>query len=205
MSDETTNDPFDGEVLDLVVPHSLHDIRVDRVLSMLTGLSRSETSAILSSGGVTVNDKVVVKSSTTLEEGQHLVAVLPVPDSGVVEPDPTVEIDVVFDDPDFAVVNKAPGQVVHPGAGQRQGTLVAGLLALYPQIQELSTVGLCDPLRPGIVHRLDKGTSGVLVVAKTPEAYLNLTSQLDAHTHAHGGTGGRARRAHGLRGARAHR
>ena len=178
MSDETTNDPFDGEVLDLVVPHSLHDIRVDRVLSMLTGLSRSETSAILSSGGVTVNDKVVVKSSTTLEEGQHLVAVLPVPDSGVVEPDPTVEIDVVFDDPDFAVVNKAPGQVVHPGAGQRQGTLVAGLLALYPQIQELSTVGLCDPLRPGIVHRLDKGTSGVLVVAKTPEGYLNLTNQL---------------------------
>ena len=178
MSDETTNDPFDGEVLDLVVPHSLHDIRVDRVLSMLTGLSRSETSAILSSGGVTINDKVVVKSSTTLEEGQHLVAVLPVPDSGVVEPDPTVEIDVVFDDPDFAVVNKAPGQVVHPGAGQRQGTLVAGLLALYPQIQELSTVGLCDPLRPGIVHRLDKGTSGVLVVAKTPEGYLNLTNQL---------------------------
>ena len=178
MSDETTNDPFDGEVLDLVVPHSLHEIRVDRVLSMLTGLSRSETSAILSSGGVTVNDKVVVKSSTTLDEGQHLVAVLPVPDSGVVEPDPTVEVDVVLDDPDFAVVNKAPGQVVHPGAGQRQGTLVAGLLALYPQMQELSTVGLCDPLRPGIVHRLDKGTSGVLVVAKTPEGYLNLTNQL---------------------------
>ena len=181
MSDETT-DAFDGEVLDLIVPGSLHEIRIDRVLSMLTGLSRSETSAILSSGGVRVNDKVVVKSSTSLEEGQHLVAVLPAPDNGVVEPDPSVHVDVVLDDPDFAVVNKAPGQVVHPGAGQRHGTLVAGLLALYPQMQELSAEGLCDSLRPGIVHRLDKGTSGVLVVAKTPDGYLQLTDQLAERT-----------------------
>lgn len=178
MSDEPTVDAFDGEVLDLIVPGSLRDIRVDRVLSMLTGLSRSEASAILASGGVTLNDKVIVKSSVNVEEGQHLVALLPAPESGVVEPDPTVIVDVVVDDPDFAIVNKAPGQVVHPGAGQRTGTLVAGLLALYPQIQELSNEGLCDPLRPGIVHRLDKGTSGVLVVAKTPEGFLNLSAQL---------------------------
>jgi 23S rRNA pseudouridine1911/1915/1917 synthase len=67
---------------------------------------------------------------------------------------------------------------VHPGAGQRHGTLVAGLLARYPQIQELAVDGICDPLRPGIVHRLDKGTSGLLVVAKTARGYLNLTGQL---------------------------
>jgi len=97
---------------------------------------------------------------------------------GIVGPDSSVHVDVVLDDPHFAVVNKAPGQVVHPGAGQKTGTLVAGLLALYPEIQRLSDEGLCDPLRPGIVHRLDKGTSGVLVVAKTPEAYSNLTTQL---------------------------
>lgn len=178
MSDETTVDAFDGEVLDLVVPGSLRDIRIDRVLSMLTGLSRSEASAILASGAVTLNDKVIVKSSVNVEEGQHLVALLPAPESGFVEPDPSVNVDVVVDDPDFAVVNKAPGQVVHPGAGQRTGTLVAGLLALYPQMQTLSDEGLCDPLRPGIVHRLDKGTSGVLVVAKTPEGFLNLSAQL---------------------------
>ena len=178
MSDETTVDAFDGEVLDLVVPGSLRDIRIDRVLSMLTGLSRSEASAILASGAVTLNDKVIVKSSVNVEEGQHLVALLPAPESGFVEPDSSVNVDVVVDDPDFAVVNKAPGQVVHPGAGQRTGTLVAGLLALYPQMQTLSDEGLCDPLRPGIVHRLDKGTSGVLVVAKTPEGFLNLSAQL---------------------------
>jgi 23S rRNA pseudouridine1911/1915/1917 synthase len=178
VSDDSTTDAFDGEVLDLVVPGSLDAIRIDRVLSMLTGLSRSETSEMLASGAVTLNEKVVLKSSTSVEEGQHLVAVLPAPESTVVQADATVVVDVVYDDPDFAVVNKAPGQVVHPGAGQRHGTLVAGLLALYPQMQELSAEGLCDPLRPGIVHRLDKGTSGVLVVAKTPEGFLNLSTQL---------------------------
>jgi 23S rRNA pseudouridine1911/1915/1917 synthase len=178
MSDDVTQDPFDGETLDLIVPSTLNDIRVDKVLSMLTGLSRSETHDILTNGGVSVDDKVVLKASTSLFEGQHLVAVLPAPDSGSVEADPSVEVDVVLDDEDFAIINKAPGQVVHPGAGQRHGTLVAGLLALYPQMQELSDEGLCDPLRPGIVHRLDKGTSGVLVVAKTAEGYLNLTHQL---------------------------
>jgi 23S rRNA pseudouridine1911/1915/1917 synthase len=136
----------------------------------------------LTSGAVRVDDKVVLKSSTILAPGQHLVAVLPVPDSGAVEADASVVVDVVLDDEDFAIVNKLPGQVVHPGAGQRHGTLVAGLLALYPQMQELSDEGLCDPLRPGIVHRLDKGTSGVLVVAKTAEGYLNLTHQLAERT-----------------------
>ena len=178
MSDDGSVDAFDGEVLDLVVPGSLDDIRIDRVLAMLTGLSRSETSEILASGAVTLNDKVILKSSTSVEEGQHLVAVLPVPASGEVDADPDVVVDVVLDDPDFAVVNKAPGQVVHPGAGHRHGTLVAGLLALYPEMRELSAEGLCDPLRPGIVHRLDKGTSGVLVVAKTAEGFLNLSTQL---------------------------
>lgn len=178
MSDDAVIDPFDGEVLDLVIPSSLGNIRVDRVLSMLTGLSRSETHDILTSGAVTLDDKVVAKASTSVEGGQHLVAVLPVPDSGVVEPDASVVIDVVFDDEDFAVINKTPGQVVHPGAGHWHGTLVAGLLALYPQMQELSAEGISDPLRPGIVHRLDKGTSGVLVIAKTPRGYQSLTHQL---------------------------
>jgi len=67
---------------------------------------------------------------------------------------------------------------VHPGAGHRNGTLVAGLLALYPEMRILSDQGLCDPMRPGIVHRLDKGTSGVLVVAKTLEGFTNLSTQL---------------------------
>jgi len=173
-------DAFDGEVLDLAIPASLDGLRIDRVLAMLTGLSRSEASQLIDDGAVTLNDKLVAKASLSVEEGQHLVATLPPPDSGEVEPDGTVFVDVVAEDEDFAVVNKAPGQVVHPGAGQRDGTLVAGLLARYPQLRLLSDEGLCDPFRPGIVHRLDKGTSGVLVVAKTPEGYVSLTEQLAA-------------------------
>jgi len=171
-------DAFDGEMLDLIVPSTLDAIRVDRVIAMLTGLSRSEATEMVNEGSVSVNDKVVHKGSFVLEEGQHLVAVLPVPDAGFVEPDSSVHVEVVLDDEDFAVVNKAAGQVVHPGAGQRTGTLVAGLLARFPQMQALSDEGLSDPFRPGIVHRLDKGTSGVLVVAKTPEGLVSLRDQL---------------------------
>jgi 23S rRNA pseudouridine1911/1915/1917 synthase len=176
MSD--TPDAFDGEVLDLVVPASLHEQRVDRVISLLTGLSRAEAHDAIVAGAVRINEKVVVKPSTSLLESQHLVAVIPPRASEAVVADASVEVNVVLDDEDFAVVNKAAGQVVHPGAGQRAGTLIAGLLARYPQITELSAEGLCDPARPGVVHRLDKGTSGLLVVAKTPEGFLALSHQL---------------------------
>ena len=177
MSDDE-RDVFDGEVLDLEIPSTLDGIRVDRVLSMLTGLSRSEAHDVLTSGAVSVNDKIARKPSMVLEAGQHLVAVLPPPKTDDVAPDASVPVDVVIDDPEFAVINKAAGQVVHPGAGQREGTLVAGLLARYPEIALLTAEGLCDPARPGIVHRLDKGTSGLLVVAKTPEAFASLGAQL---------------------------
>jgi 23S rRNA pseudouridine1911/1915/1917 synthase len=178
MNDAEGPDAFDGEMLDLKVPASLHEMRVDRVISLLTGLSRAEAHDAITSGAVRVNDKVVVKPSMSLLEGQHLVAVLPARASDAVAPDPSVEVDVVLDDEDYVVVNKTPGQVVHPGAGQRTGTLVAGLLARYPQMEELRANGLCDPLRPGIVHRLDKGTSGLLVVAKTPGGFVSLSHQL---------------------------
>jgi 23S rRNA pseudouridine1911/1915/1917 synthase len=178
MSDTGERDAFDGETLDLLVPSTLAGVRVDRVLSMLTGLSRSEAVGVVASGSVQINDKVVAKPSVSLETGQHLVAQLAPRPTGVVAADSSVEVNVVLDDDDFVVVNKAPGQVVHPGAGQREGTLVAGLLALYPQIRQLADEGLCDISRPGIVHRLDKGTSGLLVVAKTPEGFVSLSEQL---------------------------
>jgi 23S rRNA pseudouridine1911/1915/1917 synthase len=178
MSDAEGPDAFDGAVLDVIVPASLDDLRVDRVIALLTGLSRADAHEAITIGAVTIDDTIVAKPSTSLREGQHLVAVLPARASDTVQPDDSVAVDVVLDDEDFAVVNKAAGQVVHPGAGQHTGTLIAGLLARYPQIEELSAEGLCDPLRPGVVHRLDKGTSGLLVVAKTPEGFVSLKRQL---------------------------
>jgi 23S rRNA pseudouridine1911/1915/1917 synthase len=83
---------------------------------------------------------------------------------------------ILYEDADILVVNKPPGLVVHPGAGHREGTLVHGLLA---QCSRLATQGA--PLRPGIVHRLDQGTSGAMVVAKSDAAYLDLIEQFRAH------------------------
>lgn len=171
-------DVFDGESLELVVPMALDGVRIDRVISMLTGLSRSEVTALIDDGAVSLDEKLVIKGSLTVTEGQFLRATLPPPDTGMVTPDPEVTVDVIVEDRDFAVINKGSGQVVHPGAGQREHTLVAGLLARYPEMQLLSDEGLSDPFRPGIVHRLDKGTSGVLVVARTVEGLLSLRDQL---------------------------
>ena len=169
---------FDGETLDLFIPSTLDETRIDRVIAMLTGMSRNDATELLRSGAVSLNEKTILKGSVVVSEGQRLLALLPEPDDGSVRPDPTVPVDVVYDDPHFAVINKLSGQVVHPGAGQREGTLVAGLLARFPEMQLLSDEGLCDPFRPGIVHRLDKGTSGVLVAAKTAEGLLGLREQL---------------------------
>jgi len=80
------------------------------------------------------------------------------------------------------VVDKPAGLVVHHGAGHGGGTLVDGLLARFPELADLAAAGTGDAARPGIVHRLDKGTSGLLVVARTPEAFRSLSGQLRAHT-----------------------
>ena len=172
----------DGEELAVAVPAGLDGVRLDRALAMLTGLSRAETHLLVAEGRVEVDGKVVTKSSTSLVEGQLLVAALPEPASDEVVPEPDVAVDVVLDTEHFCVVSKRAGQVVHPGAGQTHGTLVAGLLARYPQMADLPRAGRGDPFRPGIVHRLDKGTSGVLVVAKTVEGFDGLREQLTTHT-----------------------
>jgi 23S rRNA pseudouridine1911/1915/1917 synthase len=178
----TSHDHDDPDVLDVEVPPLLDGVRVDRAVSMLTGLTRSEASAIVASGVVLVDGVAVQKGSLALQEGQRLVASLPIVGPDVLLPDSTVEVDVVVEDDAFVVVHKPPGMVVHPGAGHRTGTLVAGLLARYPDLEGLGALEGSDPLRPGVVQRLDKGTSGVLVVARTELAYRSLSAQLAERT-----------------------
>ena len=105
--------------------------------------------------------------------GETVTVDVPPLDAGSLEPDPTVEFEVVHDDGDVVVVDKPAGLVVHPGSGHERATLVHGLLHRYPEIAGVGTAG-----RPGIVHRLDKGTSGLLVVARTSRAYDSLVAQL---------------------------
>ncbi|CAB4862438.1 unannotated protein [freshwater metagenome] len=181
MSDEFVEDEA-GESLEVAVPYTLDGMRIDRALAILTGLSRAEAQSILEDGRVQVNDKVVTKASFHLEDGQQLVAHLPVPDDGFVLPEADVPVDIVVEDEQFLIINKRADQVVHPGAGRTGGSLIAGVLARYPEIAQLSTEGICEPRRPGVVHRLDRGTSGLLVVARTEEAFDSLSDQLADRT-----------------------
>lgn len=157
------------------VPESLAGVRVDRAVALLTGVARSSAAELVARGRVRLDGRVVRTRSRTLVTGGVLAVDLPEP--ARLEPDPSVPLTVVHEDDALVVVDKPPGLVVHPGAGTREATLVQGLLARYPGI---AAVG--DPGRPGIVHRLDRGTSGLLVVARTPEAYASLTSQLARRT-----------------------
>jgi len=157
----------------LLVPAALVDERVDRAVALLTGWSRGDVQALLDRDGILVSGRAVGKSHR-LARGD-VIEVLDVP-HGVPLPEPEdVAVDVRYADDGVIVVSKPAGLVVHPGAGHAHGTLVHGLLARFP---ELATVG--DPQRPGIVHRLDRDTSGLMVVARSPDAYDALTAALAA-------------------------
>ena len=163
-------DERDG-VSELTVPATLAGERLDRALALLTGWSRAEVARLIDDGAVLVGGQPVAKSHR-LETGA-LVELLsePAPDRPP-GPEP-VPIDVRFADDDLIVVSKPAGLVVHPGAGHPGGTLVNGLLQRFP---ELSEVG--DPARPGIVHRLDRDTSGLMLVARSARAYDVLVAAL---------------------------
>lgn len=145
--------------------------RLDKLLTArLESLSRSQVQALIRDGRVLVNGRPV-KASYRLEGGEAIAVSLPVQED---EP-PAAEViplDVLYEDDQVAVVNKPAGMVVHPAFGHTSGTLVNAVLARWPQID-----GFSDPSRAGIVHRLDKDTSGVIVVAKTPEALDWLRAQ----------------------------
>ena len=163
----------------VTVPASLDGVRVDRAVALLADVSRSSVDSLVAAGRVAVNGRAVTSRSTRLAEGQTLdvdrpeEAVAPGP-----EGDPTVGFTVVHADDEVVVVDKPAGLVVHPGAGHRSGTLVHGLVARFPDLSGLPELVGSEPDRPGIVHRLDRGTSGLMVVARTPDAYRSLVAQL---------------------------
>jgi 23S rRNA pseudouridine1911/1915/1917 synthase len=159
-----------------VVPRALDGERLDRVVALVTGRSRTEAAALVDGGAVAVGDTVVTTRSHRVSEGDPVEIDLPeVTGDTRPAPDPAVAVAVVYEDADLVVVDKPAGLVVHPGAGREGGTLVNGLLARYPEI-----AGVGQPDRPGIVHRLDKGTSGLLLVARSPRAYDALVAMLSA-------------------------
>jgi len=166
-------------VLTVVVPASLEGVRVDKAVALVAGLSRSSVDSLVEDGRVQVDGAAVKSRHTVLRSGQELrVDRRPDPPRPGLEGDPTVVFGLVHVDPDVIVVDKPAGLVVHPGAGHRSGTLAHGLVARFPELRRVADEVGADPDRPGIVHRLDRGTSGLMVVARTAPAYRALVAQL---------------------------
>jgi 23S rRNA pseudouridine1911/1915/1917 synthase len=150
--------PPDPGAVGAVVPSELDEVRADRVVAVLFGVSRGVAKAAFDAGDVTV-DGLVVPASRSLPAGAVVAARLPEPAPGLVPV--AVPFVVRHEDPDLLVVDKPAGIVVHPGAGATGPTLAAGLTERFPELLDLVD------RRGGIVHRLDRDTSGLLLVART--------------------------------------
>ena len=160
------------ERLELTVAAEDIGERIDKYLSeQIEGLSRSAAEKLISDGRVTVGDKAVKKNYRTAG-GDIIAVVIDEPQPVDIEPE-DIPLDIVYEDADLLVVNKPKGMVVHPAVGHYSGTLVNALM--YHCRDDLS--GINGELRPGIVHRIDKNTSGLLVVAKTAAAKAHLGMQ----------------------------
>ncbi len=162
--------------MNLTVPASLGGERVDKAVALLTGLARREVNELVEAGAIRVGGRPVSSRSRKLAAGDALEVDVPPPADHALVADPTVEVPVVFEDDHILIVDKPAGLVVHPGSGTSGGTMVHGLLARHP---DLAGVG-GDEARPGVVHRLDAGTTGLLVVARTDAAHADLVAQLAA-------------------------
>ncbi len=151
------------------------DNRGDRLDRFLAGeipdYSRSQIQRLIESGHIRHSRYEVAKSNSDIREGDVITVALPEPTAASAQAE-DLPLEILYDDRDIVVVNKPAGMVVHPAAGNPSGTLVNALLH---HIKDLSGIG--GELRPGIVHRLDKGTSGVMVVAKNDDAHRELTRQ----------------------------
>lgn len=141
------------------------------VSEFLTGYTRSAVKKLFESGYVTVNGKAA-KPSQSVSAGDTIKVCLPDPVQSVAKPE-DIPVEIVYEDNDMAVINKPQGLTVHAGNGNVDGTLVNALLF---RLDNLSGVG--GVIRPGIVHRIDKNTSGLLAVAKNDAAHLNLAEQI---------------------------
>lgn len=162
----------------LDIPEEYDGIRVDLAVSELMGekLSRSRIQSMIKSGELTVNNKKI-KPSLKVEEGDEVSFEIPDPIEANIAPE-DIPLDILYEDSDVLVVNKPKGMVVHPSNGHVSGTLVNALMFYLKD--RLS--GINGVMRPGIVHRIDKDTSGSLVICKNDAAHIRLAEDFKTHS-----------------------
>src|SRR6185369_17060795 len=154
----------------LTVPDDADDLRLDRYLASALALSRSQLQRLIKDGCVRVAGRAA-KANQTVKPGQEIAIDVPEPIEAAPAPE-DLPLPIVYQDKDLIVVDKPAGMVVHPAAGHESGTLVNALLH---HVDDLSGIG--GEKRPGIVHRLDRGTSGLMVIAKNDAAHRELARQ----------------------------
>lgn len=164
-----------GEQERLIIDENTAGQRADVGLATLLELTRSNMQKLLEEGRAVRGSKVL-KSNYKLKVGDEIVVTLPEPQPLDVQPE-DIPLDIIYEDEDVVVVNKARGMVVHPAAGNYSGTLVNALLYHCKNLSGINGV-----IRPGIVHRLDKDTSGIMICAKNDAAHLSLSQQIQAKT-----------------------
>jgi len=168
--------PAGPVIRDVIVPAEAAPTRVDRILVDRTGLSRSYLQKLIVAGNLTV-DGMPLKANTVVGPGTRLRLEIPPAEPDDIVPEPDIAVVVVFEDDDLLIVNKPSGLVVHPAPGHSTGTLVNALLG---RADAAEYGGIAGVRRPGIVHRLDRDTSGLLMVAKNDRAQASLMAQLKA-------------------------
>ncbi len=150
--------------------------RLDRVLASASALSRTRLKALILDGAVTIGARTICDPGYRVNAGENITVAVPPPEAAEPEGE-NIPLDVVFEDDEIVVINKPAGLVVHPAAGHAAGTLVNALIAHCGD----SLSGIGGVKRPGIVHRLDKDTTGLMVVAKTDRAHQSLAAQFADH------------------------
>ncbi len=170
----------DGEILEkleyLVGDGEFVDIRIDKVISQLNpDISRATVQRLIDEGKVKVNGKIVKPSYKSQSRDKIEIEIDEPKEVDLVAQD--IPLDIVYEDKDILVINKQKGLVVHPGNGNPDGTLVNAILNYCKD----SLSGIGGEIRPGIVHRIDKDTSGLLIVAKNDRSHINLSEQIKNH------------------------
>jgi len=165
------------KIFNTLVPVDFNKIRIDKFLhTQINELSRSRLQNLIYNGEVKLNKSIIKNPSKKVKYNDQITVNFPAPEKTVIKPN-KIPLNILYDDEDIIIINKMPGVVVHPGAGNYENTIVNGLLYKYKK--NLSEIG--GKLRPGIVHRIDKDTSGVIVVARNNNAHINLSQQFSSH------------------------
>ncbi|MCI2062895.1 MAG: RluA family pseudouridine synthase [Eubacteriaceae bacterium] len=174
--------PDKEEIYDITIDENMAGTRIDLVLSLsLADTSRSYLQKLITRGLVKINGDVCSSKKLKVETGDVVRVTVPEPEELKIEAE-NIPLDIVYEDSDVLVVNKPKGMVVHPAAGNYTGTLVNAVM--YHCGDSLSSIN--GVIRPGIVHRIDKDTSGLLMIAKNDNAHRSLAAQLAAHSSTRG-------------------